>query len=238
VQSAKADFNPGGARGRADACPSAPMPPPQSAKADFPKFQPPVSTGGRIGGRIGGLRGPAAEAAETTTGSLADYARTAQRGKMHGIGGITGCARATCTAFRPIASILQQEPTTQPTAEPAGGDIPGGLLCSKTTARDGRPIGPGVQPRGECGDRSRDRDRLVVDARNLASVPVPQVIEGAVPWGPGIAVDQHLEGARRQFGFLRDPAERRRCGSYRHPTEESPATRRPPSPARAVSPTR
>jgi len=29
-------------------------PPPQSAKADFPKFQPPVSTGGDVGGDVGG----------------------------------------------------------------------------------------------------------------------------------------------------------------------------------------
>src|SRR5687768_6684646 len=78
------------------------------------------------------IRPPAAEAAATTTGSLADYARMVERSKMHGNGGITRCARATCTAFRPITSILQQEPTTQPTAEPAGRVIPGGLLHSRS----------------------------------------------------------------------------------------------------------
>jgi len=41
---------------------------------------------------------------------------------MHGNGGITRCARAACTAFRPNPSSLHREPTTQPTAEPAGGN--------------------------------------------------------------------------------------------------------------------
>lgn len=60
--------------------------------------------------------------AATTTRSLADYAKTGECSEMHGNGGIIRCARATCTAFRRNLSILQQEPTTQPTAEPAGGD--------------------------------------------------------------------------------------------------------------------
>ncbi len=64
----------------------APASPPQPAKAGFPPFQPPVSTGGRSGGRVGvgsderirpdrnpSLR--AAEAAAMTTESLANCAR-------------------------------------------------------------------------------------------------------------------------------------------------------------------
>ena len=81
--------------------------------------------------------------------SLADYANTVERSRMHGNGVISCCARATCAQIECEPSSLQQQPTAQPTAArrnfPVGCMIdgaPGVKDCAAAFARCGHGNAP------------------------------------------------------------------------------------------------